>query len=1123
MIRHSRSLLSLAIIATLVGVGCDSNGDSTTVDVQYDSTAQRVNVLLSRELESGETLHSRVRRGAVGELSCAGQFGSIDRIDENRTTAADPTFQGPSMMPTDFESPYNTTDWFESEPTAEMLAAVADGGLVIDVCLMGSDGSVVRQAEFDARRALDRRGLNGKFDGEEARIESTVAYAEACIAELGEIPFFPAVEGGEEGDYNTYNCLDSTPIPTTVTDAEGNVTYPTTEVSECDNPQYIYSSCEPSAVGPNGVERPDVNGPRVTSASNDQGTHWVLLCRKARPEVGQYNDIAMLGTNPYTGRTCFFQNALYNRTDGLVVPHPGDTVDSEASPQQSATLWQGIHGGLGSGIECAECHSTDAIIHTPWIDGALNEDGDPVIPRMGDHEDFALGYNDTPYHIINTDGQGWTMPRQLVSPEAAACTRCHRIGDGRWTTSWIDRIAGDDTGWTNITTESHRNFDDIYWMPPELDGLDENTFWDSDYGTAIRFIQNCGNNPSDAACQWEDIPREANFENGSLPTIELEGNELAREALEILGATVEEGHPNYRRCSECHSTSRANIRRWLEFTDAAWDSCGVTEGNRDIEQAVLDLVNMADQGTLDDDVGLRSDAAENIVNARPFADLAALEAVDGVGPATIQDIYQFANDQPENLSQEAATRIIDCLRSDPEDQNSVFAAEHLGIMTTGVQYSYFRRLFQAAYGDDWLIPYVQFKNRVSMPKGSHPALSQREYAVLLAWFRADLVALDDELVEPPAPTTCTEQFDATAIQAHVDNMAFEGWGALNEDNGIRMFGCQGDDPLNCFTTGDFADRSADWGNDIGTVRELHELGFRSSFWTRTSADGRFVGNGGGADGNRSTMTDLLMGRDVGIEASYDPGFFPDNSGFIFQGSRGGAGLCSQSVLESGESIDFTETGCTTARGINLYQHVARGLNGGDYFVINSQFTSDSGRSASENPTAPWGNTATMKFTPAIFDGTTYQTGDPIIVDSPYEGDSVLSPSGQLVGSRMNDDPDGTSLGFAIRRVQTNRFGDSYTITLGEPMATVCTEGAKVSFSFDERFFVTHTHTGDTSNLILVDMLEGTTQLITDMPPMSRALFPHFVSNGWIYFLVIDNEGNREYIGASNAAVLAAAN
>ena len=70
---------------------------------------------------------------------------------------------------------------------------------------------------------------------------------------------------------------------------------------------------------------------------------------------------------------------------------------------------------------------------------------------------------------------------------------------------------------------------------------------------------------------------------------------------------------------------------------------------------------------------------------------------------------------------------------------------------------------------------------------------------------------DEVLVEQPAPATCTESFDTTAITAHVDNMAFEGWGAVNEDNGIRMFGCAGSDPSQCFTSGSFADRSSDWG------------------------------------------------------------------------------------------------------------------------------------------------------------------------------------------------------------------------------------------------------------------------------------------------------------------------
>jgi hypothetical protein len=976
---------------------------------------------------------------------------------------------------------------------------------------------VVREVEFDARRALDRRGVNGKFDGEEARIASTVAYAEACVDALGEIPFFPRIA---EGDYETYNCLDSTPIPTRVTRADGTVEYPTSEVSQCDEPQYIYDLCEPSAVDASG-ERPDVNGPRVTSARNEQGTHWVLLCRKAKRTVGQYDDIAMIGTNPYTGRTCFFQNALYRRTDGLHVPHPGDRVASDRSPQQSSTLWEGIHGGVGSGIECAECHSTDALIHTPWIDRALDDDGDPVVPRMGVDEDFALGYNDAPYSIVNMDGQGWTIPRQLVSEEASACTRCHRIGDDRWANDWIDRLVGEDGAWTSITTEAYRDFEHTFWMPPELDGLDETTFWESDYGLAVRHIQQCADDPSDPSCEWAEVPRDSAGDDGALPTVDLTGPELARESLIILGAAIEDpscpgGDCSTRRCAECHSVSRNGLRRWADYTDHAWDTCGVTIGRRDPSAALLDFVNGADVATLDDDVGLRSDTAQAIADGRPYDSIEQLDAVDGVGPATMRQLQDYAAGDPAQLSPEEARRTIDCLRSDPDAPDSVFAAEHLGILTTGVQYGYFRRLFQTAYGEDWLIPYTRFKNRVSMPKGSHPSLSQREYATLLAWFRNGLNDLETELDEPPPPATCTDAFDTAAIRTHVENMAFEGWGAINADNGIRMFGCASADPFECFTTGDYPDESGVWGNGLGVIRNLHELGFRTSFWTRSSADGRFVGNGGG-DGVRSTITDLLTGTDIGVDASYDPGFFPDNSGFIFQGATGGAGLCAQSVLEGDDHIDFTETGCMTARGINLYQHVARGLNGGDYFVINSQFTSDSGRSAQRDPSADFNASSTMKLTPMIFDGTTYQPQDAIIVDSPYEGDSVLSPSSELVASRLAG-PEGRSLGYVVRRVNATRFGDSYSVTLSDPLATVCMSGAKPSFSFDERFMVTHSHEGDRSNLYLIDMLTGDTHQVTDMPANMRALFPHFRSDGWFYFLVIDNESDREYVAASDAAI-----
>jgi len=320
-----------------------------------------------------------------------------------------------------------------------------------------------------SERALEPgsgKGSNGKFDGEVARLASPQAYGEACVGELGEIPFFPAVEGGEEWDYETYNCLDSTPIPTRVTAPDGTVTAPTEghqdnmsgRAQQCDEQQYIYSSCEPSAVDPEGNERPDVNGPRVTSARNDQGTHWVLLCRKANQEPGSYYDIAMIGHNPYTGRTCFFQNALGRREDGLHVPHPADKVNSEASPQTSNHIWSGVHGGLGNGIQCTDCHDADPFVHTPWIDGARDENGDTIVPRMGQDEDFVLGFNDAPYSLVNAQGQGWTMHEQIVSEEASACTSCHRItATGRWGRRYLDYMIGEDEGWLRDTTLDPEN------------------------------------------------------------------------------------------------------------------------------------------------------------------------------------------------------------------------------------------------------------------------------------------------------------------------------------------------------------------------------------------------------------------------------------------------------------------------------------------------------------------------------------------------------------------------------------------------------------------------------------------------------------------------------------------
>ena len=60
-----------------------------------------------------------------------------------------------------------------------------------------------------------------------------------------------------------------------------------------------------------------------------------------------------------------------------------------------------------------------------------------------------------------------------------------------------------------------------------------------------------------------------------------------------------------------------------------------------------------------------------------------------------------------------------------------------------------------------------------------------------------------------------------------------------------------------------------------------------------------------------------------------------------------------------------------------------------------------------------------------------------------------------------------------------------------------------------------------SNLYLVDLLTGAVQRITGVAPGQYALFPHFRSDGWIYFVVRTLEGD-EYFAASDAALVSEA-
>ena len=115
------------------------------------------------------------------------------------------------------------------------------------------------------------------------------------------------------------------------------------------------------------------------------------------------------------------------------------------------------------------------------------------------------------------------------------------------------------------------------------------------------------------------------------------------------------------------------------------------------------------------------------------------------------------------------------------------------------------------------------------------------------------------------------------------------------------------------------------------------------------------------------------------------------------------------------------------------------------------------------------------------------------------------------------------------------------------VARYCVQGAKPAISYDERFAVYHHYIGGgasadadarelgftgasdpgyamyasrgAANVYLVELATGRTTRVTHMGPGQYALFPHFRSDGWIYFLIRTPAAAAEHVIASDAALL----
>lgn len=516
--------------------------------LRYDEATSLVSATVAPmyALKEGETLKIRVLQGKIKtntekNFRCS-ELSSVTPIKNTDTsgTTADgrPIYKGPKVEKriVDLLHLYDDERWQTGgvPPTAAQIAR--DGSdPIVQACVLDkagkTRGKIVTNLAYawDQNRNDNNGGNNNGGSGgarprinEGARLESQIEYGKLCVQELGEIPFFPPVAGSQPKDYNyeTFDCRDldaskGDSARQKIPGVEGAMVPSYRDgqlVTKCDpgselGPESSSYDCLNNTEAGMFLDRGGVQpGPMVVTAKNKEGTHWLLLCRKIADDGNgmtkskKFNDMAMIGHNPKTGKTCFFQNSINSGTDGAHVPHPADI-------RKSTTVWSSSMQTYCSG----NCHSADPFVHSPWIDGALRSNGKPIVPKMGDHPDFVISQNDNPYYIVNMKAEGFTIPKQLISEDALPCATCHRLAGSS--------MLGDFTRWSTGTGDEYmsqrsatgKKFEKSHWMPMRLDGLNEQNWAASKWGKAVDLITKCASNSSDAACEWENVPHGNNL------------------------------------------------------------------------------------------------------------------------------------------------------------------------------------------------------------------------------------------------------------------------------------------------------------------------------------------------------------------------------------------------------------------------------------------------------------------------------------------------------------------------------------------------------------------------------------------------------------------------------------
>jgi hypothetical protein len=284
-------------------------------------------------------------------------------------------------------------------------------------------------------------------------------------------------------------CSRGDPIEVFTADFSGVLTPVLREVTTCANPSLLYGTCAPG-------------GTLGQLTHGDVSVKWI--CRRNafradfRAPDAPYDDVGAIFYNARTGASCWFDDM-----DGTGLAGDNWPVLDLTRPDADVEAWLSFfYHSEGHG--CVGCHDNDPFLYTPflgaidWRDGPWTSGSFRLVTKSGALEP--------------------TGARHLVSPEAGACTACHRITSTATCDAWAPDSIGATKGYghQDIVEAAAGDLDSPLWslgtwMPP---GASDAEAWRADHGDAARLVTHCCRRPGEdrpavggtPACVWEDMP-----------------------------------------------------------------------------------------------------------------------------------------------------------------------------------------------------------------------------------------------------------------------------------------------------------------------------------------------------------------------------------------------------------------------------------------------------------------------------------------------------------------------------------------------------------------------------------------------------------------------------------------